>query len=367
MIMMPRLVRSFLINVLVAVVAQSAAAQTTIGILGDSISTGAVAHERVTFEASSLWQRMSGTEGAIEDDFSWQLVRPLPSRLEYLNSVEWLGQSALLAFSSRFLDVETHSWVRYFLEARGQTQAKVIMVAQDGGATRHMIGQARRLLKTNNGVWPEMISIAFHGNDLCPFDERLVTSAESYAQELERVLSLVATQGDSVDGRVHVVVQQPIGIVQLVTAKDILSKNVRAHGRVVTCKELNGPKQVGWVSPNVVTEMPQEGVAFFSLLPLTASARGLCPNLFASVDEKNADDRLAFIAGRQRIYREAIRTVASRFDEKANQSAKNKLRITIIEGSANLRLQPDDVAQDCFHLSEQGQRKLAKIVEEESR
>jgi hypothetical protein len=223
------------------------------------------------------------------------------------------------------------------------------------------------MLRANNGTWPEMISIAFHGNDLCPFDERLVTSAESYAQELDRTLTYISLNGEAVNGSVHVVVQQPIGMAQLASSKDIQNKNVRAHGRVMTCKELNGPKQVGWVSGDAAKDLPQEGLAFFSLLPLTTSARGLCPNLFASVDQKDASDRLAFIAGRQRSYREAIRKVVKSFQEAKDHKSKNALKFSIIEGSGALRLDQADVAQDCFHLSEQGQRKLAKLVDEESR
>ncbi len=81
-------------------------------------------------------------------------------------------------------------------------------------------------------------------------------------------------------------------------------------------------------------------------------------------DDTNTDTNEYILEMKDRIdsYRDITQNLATTYHEQLNQ--KN-IHIRYIEAPKNVRIEAQDVANDCLHLSPIGHRKLAKEVYKE--
>lgn len=327
----------------------------TIAVLGDSISTGAVSDPAMNFDHVTLWERfekgaakapdqatikaLTGLESAAVD------VRRLwPSVLSYSGYFPWYGSHLQLMFSSLYLDTLSYSWPALM----AKTSDRVLIAAQDGARMEAAAEQGARLLEETKQRLPEKIFIFFTGNDLCSSSISFITSAVNFKSELLRALQVLFRGQVGMEGS-DVYIVSHLSILQLRTSQQILTKAITAYGHPQTCASLNDPK----TDLKINAPEDQLGRVFMNFMPRRSA--DICPTVFgANLDA--TEGQSAVLANRILAFREAMKAVV---DEAKPPSG---IRLHYVSETADLMFHPDDIANDCFHLSIQGQSRIAKLV-----
>ena len=370
MTQLSKFILPFLATVTLTLGFASIAWSSSVAFVGDSITTGAATHDRHVLDQKTLFDLINSLEPLQETAIyreqlqSWgvdidaiEAPRRLPpSEQEFQSPFGWFFSSLWLKFSSDYLDAETYSWGYLSSLKRGINAQSVLIAAQDGARMRSLKSQLKRILAANNGVWPAEIFIFYTGNDICGVSEELLTPAEQFKYGLEEGLEFIRSSApakDASNSGTQVYVLNPIGILQIVTQPTILDKKVKYRGQEVSCRDL----QRGRVGLGESPFDPDEPDGLALLLDrFVRSPAQSCPSLFAV--HENEGDWAPLISNRIVAYREAIAETV----EKYNKLVGTNLSFHHLTETADIVLNGEDIANDCFHLSLQGQMKVATTV-----
>ena len=228
-----------------------------VAFIGDSISTGAVTNSKLSFNVANLWDYFTGKtyDGEVQT-----FKRLWPSRRDYRSPVEWVLKNIFMAFSTIYLDDESLSWSAQVGHDLGFDKNGILIAAEDGARVRNSISQIDKIFERTDYKIPEKVFYFFTGNDLCGPTLDFITSGEEYGRKVEDSFRYMMRNGKSAGSDVYVVGN--MNVLQLVVGEAILSKEVDAHGKKITCKELrefNEPYAVD------VDKDPNKAV-FFSIL-----------------------------------------------------------------------------------------------------
>jgi lysophospholipase L1-like esterase len=340
----------------------------TIAVLGDSISTGAVAHPSMQFNKTRLWSVLSG-ETSVEPDLSeYQLATGLknesflvpkrlwPSAMAFTSYLDWYGQHLMLSFSSVYLDTEEYGWPAILGQMLNSKD--VVLAAQDGARAVHGIIQADRLLSATERVLPDRIFLFFTGNDLCSQSIHMITSGSQYGSDLRATLEHLLAHGIVPETGVDIYVLGFLSVMQLTTSETILNKQVPAYGKVLSCRELSRADQIpsSDVYEKLFTESP-EARLLVNFLPEHPGA--MCPTVFG-VNFDRSESQAALLANRILSFRRESIAVVDRLSE--GSRLPKGVRLHYISETEKLSFTAEDIANDCFHLSLGGQVKIAKLV-----
>lgn len=355
-------------SVLLIFASLNAYAQTpTLAIVGDSLATGAVTSPELKFDGTDLWSVFSGvkplraTSGQIPDNRYFNITEPTPAapkrlwpdQREYRSFYEWIGVNFLAGVARLFLDTEEYSW-GYLVGRQHQVAASEILIAAENGArSDRAIVQMDRILTTTGGVIPRKVYMMFAGNDLCGLTATTITSGEDYGANLERSLQYLVRNGTLNEGGTEIAIAAPLSMLQLVDSPAILAKQVYAHGKTMTCQELQAVQ--------TPLQIPDKEDVFATMLltNLPASPVAYCRTLFPPKDPAARGEQLAFLSNRLRSYREHGKKMVQKIGP---ELAKKNINLRWIDWTSALTFQADEIANDCFHLSVLGQAKLAKAV-----
>ncbi len=343
----------------------------TVAVLGDSISTGAVAHRDIGFDEGRLTDIIEGRNPLSPSSEAVAIVRDAgfsdaadfirPTRLwfsmrEYSGGFQWLGKHLLGAFSSSYLDVEEFSWF-YLVARQNQFNPHDIWVAaEDGARMEHAIRQMDRVLDHGGGNLPDEIWVFFTGNDLCGPTLDFVTAADDYGSSLEHLIRYILRNGSAPESGSVIRIMDLIGALQLTYSEEIQNKVVSAHGKSMTCRDLQS-------LPLYESHGVYKGI--LALLPQSPTA--YCPTLLVN-KTKDDQERLVQIGNRIQAFRSEIHRVVTNINQSDSQTLeKARIRLQAIESPGKMVLAADDIAEDCFHLSLKGHAKLAKMVQTELR
>ena len=357
--------RILLASCLFAILAKSAFG-VTVGILGDSISTGAVAHKAIGFDGPRLDNIVAGKlllQPGLDDikllkesGFTHASDFASPKRVwfsirEYEGGLSWIGKHLMMTLSSLFLDVEEYSWGNLVARNMGAKPSKILIAAEDGARMLAAKRQLDRILDHTGGLAPDHLFVLFTGNDLCGPTMNFVTSKEAYSEQLADLIAYYERSASFEGSQGHVWLMDPIGALQLTHSKEIQKKVVMAHGKKMTCRELHH------LDPMSVKRA--EGVLGF--IPQTPAA--YCPMLLLN---KTEDDkkRLGTLGSKILGYREAIAEKVASYQKEASEKKASASPLTLhhVDSTGKIILTADDIAEDCFHLSLKGQIKMAKSV-----
>ena len=361
----------FIISLLAVVPAQAA----TFAFLGDSLSTGAVTHPALRFGHVQLRKIFTGglrldpppaTIGLLKDsswhpaaDFLAPVRLPVSDR-EFQSGVQWVRRHLLNGFSALYLDTEEFSWANLLARRLGARPDEVLIAAEDGARMLMAVRQADRVLDHNQGLLPDYVFIFFTGNDLCGPGVSFVTPVDEYATRLEEVIDYLFRNGRPARAGTRIVVLDPVGVMQLAVVPDILDKKVEAHGRTMTCRELQAMPAAVPENPDAVEDVTD---LFLNMFPRSPVA--WCPTVLLqglSADE-SAEIR-TILANRIIGYRKAIGDVINSYNKEEGM-LPDGFSLQHVRGTGNLSFLGEDIAQDCFHLSLKGQMKVAGSVFQE--
>ncbi len=356
---------------------EAAGQERRIAILGDSLGTGGAAHPDLHFDSQVLYEIFSGRktlvprpedlltlrqEGVLSSDQS--LVTPTRleiSRREFDGSINWVGKHTLNAFSRQYLDFEEYSWGNLLGLSLKIPPPQIEIAAEDGARMKAVHRQLDRLLDQNAQL-PEHVFLFFTGNDVCGPSGDFVTTAEDYGLQLQRGLRYLARNGKPGASGTHVWVMDPVGVMQLVTSDAIQNKSVKAHGRTMTCRELQkglGPKLEETLAAGDLQQ--PEKVYFLQMFP--RSPADYCPTVFGRGFDREPQDVQQMIANRIRDYRREIQDSVVVLREQGKKDPRFAgFSFHHVPDTGLLVFGPDDIAEDCFHLALRGQLKVAKAV-----
>ena len=383
---------------------------SSVGILGDSLSTGAGTHPSLEFNGDSLWEVFKGLrpisatsehEGLQEFIKSKDLETPVvlyPGVREYRSGFEWVMANLQRTFSAGFLNTEEYSWGHILGRSLGAEGQSIYIAGQNGAQVASFRRQADRLIDHLDGRLPDRVFALFSGNDLCASHLSLMTSQEDYKNSVLGGLKYLGVNGQSSTSGTEIFVVGFLGVTQLMASDSILDKPINAFGEPMTCRQLRHDQFLPKKPPtnakhpetlfmsHMVPPNPARYCPTLFALPLLAQSEA---GIFSSATEESKsssndgkkeslamsrtnqvnrkiDDMLGQISSRIRQFRSA----SSQAVREANIWMKSKypqknITFKYIDATERLKFEADDIADDCFHLSVQGNLKLAKTISEE--
>lgn len=346
--------------------------------LGDSLTTGAVSHPALSLHRPSVLKLLSGKSAhqltlpgdivALQSRLGLSPIdyerNPHPRRLglspaAFTGPLFWVYRHFSHAIAVNYLDYEQLSWAYALAQQWNVTGDDVIIAANDGARAESAYAQVRQLATLPKEQFPRTVFMFYSGNDLCGESREQFTEASDYGAALRRALVLLnRIAKEKGVSKVVVVLLEPINIMQLVVNPSIQSKKIAYGDRSYRCSEIQQP---GFSVPAQAAAADARDtdrmLLRLNLLPETPSR--YCGGIFKPTAEGEAN-RAA--ASRQwSAYREVIKGVA----KKAWSMAQ--LQVVALASPAELLLDADDIAGDCFHLSYRGQFRLAAKVAESLR
>lgn len=361
----------------------------TIGILGDSISVGSLAHPTIQWDLPTLERNiLSGPRvpflEAYAEDFRSLVEGPdgrvlTPKRLwestnEFPPPVPW-QKSFELGLKANFIggniDVEEYGWGFLLGRALEYPPSDILLAGESGNRSGDTKRQALRLLLATQNKIPDAVFVFFTGNDLCSLDlnDDPRRTEEDFAIRIFNGLAeLVKAAGGENHG--HIYVMSHLDIADLVDSEGILEKKVYAFGGERTCREFRGfnPK-----TQNASKLVKNEGVITLTRLlgwgDNLPSAKELCRSVFNS--EKGSPDygkHLPQLRIQNRALQDGAAQAVKMTRELVHQMDKDAfLTVTLLESPKTFVAAAEDLANDCFHLSLRGQEKLTRLVRNELR
>ncbi|MFK7827647.1 MAG: hypothetical protein AB8G05_26110 [Oligoflexales bacterium] len=381
----------------------------SVGILGDSLSTGAGTHPSLEFNGDSLWDVFKGvtaitatSENQGVQDFikAKHLEKPVvlnPGVREYRSGFEWVMANLQRTFSVKFLNTQEYSWGHLLGRSLGAEGSSIYIAGQNGARVATMRRQADRLIDHLDGKLPDKVFALYSGNDLCASHLSLMTSQDEFKASILGGLKYFGVNGQPAKSGTEILVVGFLGVTQLMASDSILDKKIKAFGESMTCRQLRNDQ---FLPKNPPTTAKHPETLFMSHMVPPNPAR-YCPTLFAlpllaqsetgifsSMSEggtstssegkreslatsrtnqvnRKIDEMLGQISSRVRQYRSA----SSQAVREANIWMQSKypqknIKFRYIATSEHLKFEAEDVAEDCFHLSTKGHLKVAKTISE---
>lgn len=381
----------------------------SITILGDSISTGAGAHEQLSFDGDTLWDIFKGKlkidikpspelrKYVKDGDFSPPKYLWFSTR-EYTGSFEWVSNHLMRAFSATFLNSEEYSWGYLTGKALGAKSQNIVFAGENGARVSQINRQLDRVLDASSGVLSDKIFIVFSGMDLCSLSTSLITSEADYKERLLKGIKYLANNGKAASNGTEVVVLGFLGMTQLIVDESILNKKVKAFGQDMTCRQLRA-QQFQPEAP-LSSARHQETLLMNHIFPPNPAR--YCPTLFAlpllahtssgffSAPEENTsgqtekktssvdkyqlspglqtkvDELLSMVASRIRQYRQASEAAIREANLwRTSAHPQKNISFRYLDGLEKLQFEAADVTHDCFHISKKGHMKIADLVLQE--
>lgn len=343
----------------------------TIGIVGDSISTGGASHPALAFDLDRISAVFTGAQKLEADQATLDFLSaegvttpPNAKRLdlsprEYVHPLVWMFNSFVTSMSSQYLDTLDFAWGSLLGRLRGHDE--VFVAARDGEKSLLARQQMDRILDGVKGEALDHLFVFYTGNDLCGAVPEYMTSPSEYSNSIEEAVRyyILNAKPKSNGDITHVWLVSPLNVSQLVTSKVIQNKRVFAYGKERSCKELQSDQ----FDKNLMgTPSPDD--KNIGLRPILAQIfqggpYGLCPTLFA-YHQGNSLEALQPLSDALAGYRKELQELSKRLNE-----VSPLFRVQNISSAAPIEFAAEDIANDCFHLSLKGQMRVAKAIRAE--
>ena len=92
----------------------------------------------------------------------------------------------------------------------------------------------------------------------------------------------------------------------------------------------------------------------------------MCPTLFGRNLDYRGDEQNTILANRMRTFREALQKSVKNANAYADREGV-AVKFHYLSETEKLKFRAEDIANDCFHLSEVGQKRLAEIISKEAK
>ena len=339
-----------------------------IGIIGDSISTGAAAWPVIAYDADVLSDLFDGQitmvpspserEQIVAAGFSEaadqippKITRP-PLRM-FRGGASWLYLNFMNAVQKHYMDMETFSWSYMVARKLGYNPDQILLAARDGARMENAVSQLESILEMNDRYLPKDLLVLFTGNDVCNVEEKYLTSAESYEDNIRAFLAYMKKNGRVPLGGVNLWFFAAIDVLQISQKKEILEKRVTGHGDLMTCRELHKPSSNSMPAPKTRSR-------FNFLNNMVTSSFGGSPSLYCQSVVYGLNGMTKYQS--DALISEKMSTFRNLEHYISLKHSNDQIRIRYIKDTSRLVLSAEHMAQDCFHLSLAGQLHLANTA-----
>lgn len=341
-----------------------------LAILGDSSSTGAAAHPKLEFDSKVLWDIFNSVDELPVDLALYPaefrsavsaLQRPTrvpPSVRENDGGSGWIWHNLTQKISARTLEEHRLSYGYLIGRKLGLPASDILIAGENGTTARHAWIHAARLVGSRQRDLPSRVIFYYTGNDLCAQSYDDISEAEEYGEELLRGMKYLVLNGHADAQGTRIFIPGFLPVTSLLHERSILERKIKLHGEEITCQEARA--RMFAPNPNSRSTDTDPRFQIFSAF-MPPSPVLLCPTLFSKAAEDSA--RQSFLANRIRAFREAQKRTVSEFNHwrGAKYPAKS-FEAFYIETTEQLKFDGADVAGDCFHLSINGQAKVATAI-----
>jgi lysophospholipase L1-like esterase len=345
-----------------------------LAVLGDSSSTAAGSHPRLEFDSKNLWQVFNGTldlsvsKSMVPEAFRDSLEdSPLPpqrlgpSRRENDGGSGWIWHQVSQSIASRTIEAHTLSYGYLLGRKLGISPPNILIGGENGTTSRHAWIHAARLVDVREGELPAKVMFFYTGNDLCAVNTARMTDAETYGDYLLKGMKYLALNGHVSARGTKIFIPGFLTVTSLLHEPSIMQKKIRLHGEEVTCQEARDRfferKTKAGATQQDITD--PRYLYFSQVMP--PSPVQFCHTLFGRGATDSA--HLSFLANRIRAYREAQKTVVDAFNVWRGKTLPSKaIDAVYVAATESLTFEARDVGPDCFHLSAEGQAKVAQAL-----
>ena len=339
---------------------------TSVLVLGDSLSTGIFTSPRFALNYPGITsQAVKGERANPEGIISTGGVPPVRVRKPE-EEISQLGKGVPLLAEAllKVLEWPELSWANHLGGANAPAEGKVVLAARNGAQAERTADEVTSWVEnTEDHQKPQLpaeIYVFFSGDDLCRAigEQDKMTSASDYVQGIRNGVQTLARDASANPRGSTVYLVSHLDILQQVTNPQILaSKHIHVFDpddRELTCQDFVKKYQHSQGSSR-----PEDQAKLFTYNPMN-----ICYNMLshaAGLDPAAAQVPLATLKATIDSYRSGLASLATELQTDPLLSAAG-MKVKLITTTNELKMDPEDLANDCFHLSAQGQIKLAKTI-----
>jgi hypothetical protein len=344
----------------------------SIGIVGDSVSTGALTGEGFTATSGALVGRTirghlemafaapgnAPVYGAYSDPAAFNIRRPVwpPTRLwmsrgEPPDVYRRTGSDRLRMM---LIDTEQYSWGYLLGRKLGVLPRHIYLAARHGSGARELQYQFAALQMHDPampavlpGHQPELVLVMMNLYESCDYPGGLEQDPhqrraflQTYAQEFRRGFAAALARIEPHPNGSEIVVMAPVNLLQTSRRDDLLDRRVPYEDAEVTCRDIRSG------------DLPPLRWMGRDLLEMANICRGVLGIPWHAVERLDAIESLA--REMVDIQRQVTLDLAS--------DPPEGIKITFVEETGSIRFEADDFAHDCWHPSLRGAEKIARIV-----
>jgi hypothetical protein len=252
-----------------------------------------------------------------------------PSYLEYHGPFNTL-LSRLMHIVPAHLGTQA-SWIAHLKNYKGHEHTSFVLTNQFN-QPNNLIKRAKVHLKTPI----DRIFVSFSIAPLCAVHSEFVDDEETFAKKIKTLLDYTNKHLDFK----QMIWVEPFSVVQIRVDPNILNKSVGDGSR--TCAE------------------QYQGHSVADALEMNTSKQleVLLPSLSCGSLLRAHPETLSRLASRLRNYREEMKKMV-------DEVRVYDPRIQVLSTSRDYLFKPEEIADDCLHLNEQGQKRIAVSMDEE--
>lgn len=336
-------------------------------VFGDSISTGAVTHPNFTLDYEGILRSAITGEHTPSGAGVASPVRVGKPLAEIPTFGDGGGNERAAKALLGAIEWPELSWGSNLATIEARPTDRVAIAARNGAQAKNAPEEVETWLENRGAgrALPPETYVFFTGNDLCRAedDPEPITAPEAFGASIAEAVRAFARAGQAPEGGATVYLVSHLDILQLAKTPDLLAKKrvivTDARGkRELSCSEFLKEYEDATAKPLAQSDF--EGALLrFTYHPMKSCASVLAHT--AGLDPARAKVPLDSLSAQLSAYREQLAAVAAALP--GDPDVQNAgVTVKLITTTHDLVMTPDDVANDCFHLSASGQRRLADAI-----
>ena len=325
-------------------------------LFGDVINTGAGANQQSELDLDRFWDVVTGKTSHA---FPVSKISLLPdTSRELSNPLAFVLENFVDSVSAKYFNDEDATWVSQVGAEYGIAPENIYLAARNGERSLSAVKQIDRVLTKTSGVAPDVLAVYFSTNDVCAAMKQMIVDDKIYIALVSEALEYFFKQAKPKIPNGKILLPAPINLTQFVNEKTIQDKEVYAHGKQTSCKEL---RTVAFRASKDYSPENIEVSPLINVVPPNPAT--YCATLF---NPKIATkETVQAVATMTKSYRVQLKKLASEMSRKLKSGAYRDFQgwsVVYSASSSEIIFDPSEVSNDCFHLSAKGQSRLATSI-----
>lgn len=326
-----------------------------IGIIGDSVATGAIASPNIEATFSSL--------------FGQGLIKSIFNIVSY-GQINSPGRPV----HDTFVDSHLLSFGQIIADVLGAGRDQIINLAEDGQRIEKMIPQLQDLMNVLRARFgrfqlPDVIFSSFNANNMCHpsiFEKSVEELKQDYLTQLRLSYEAISHMVPAEGGTDFFIIAN-LDAVKVLTSQEILSKTVNISTEQRRCLDFRKPysdmitTSKGNNDPQTTAKVKGNdngnGLGREIFERAVKGLVGMCPAILG-VDITD-DEKIQHLKDIYRSYLEAQTSAAADYQPRLLSVG---IRLHFVHATSEIEFLSQDVGNDCFHPNFMGQIKIAASI-----